>query len=105
MPYQLSCVRDALELLPEGCAFAGNVGGTSWQGQKTVFTDEVHGSDAVAPEGADAEVHTLASSQDHSTAGTFEKIKWKRIARQLLEQVTCISLALSRKLRAVMHVI
>lgn len=55
-----------------------------------VFQDEVHDSG-----GADAEVQPPVSKQSHSPAGKFEKVKWKKIARQLLEQVMCMSLVLA----------
>ena len=86
------CLQDALMPSSEGCSPAGNVGGTSWQGQKTVFQDGVHASEG-ASEGAPEEVQPPANGQDHDTAGKFEKVKWKKIARQLLEQVMRISLA------------
>ena len=79
-----ACKQNALLLTSDRCAPAGNVGGTSWQGQKTVFQDEVHDSEAAATQAADAEPPLPASNADHIT---LEKVKWKKIARQLLEQV------------------
>ena len=65
---------------------AGSVGGTTWQGQKTVFSDEEH-----APERAPVKTpEGTAQQQDvgpgSSMPGCLQKAKWKSIARQLLGQ-------------------
>ncbi len=65
---------------------AGSVGGTSWQGQKTVFCDEEHAPErapVMTPEGT-AQQHGINMSG--STPGCLQKAKWKSIARQLLGQ-------------------
>ena len=63
---------------------AGIVDGTSWQGQKTVFSDEEHVPErapVITPTGT-AQQHGV--SQNSSMPCCLQKAKWKSIARQLL---------------------
>jgi hypothetical protein len=67
----------------------GNVGGTSWKGQKRVFADEEHASSSAeaVPTGAHADTAKLCEGQSNSAESVLQKAQWKKIARQLLKEV------------------
>lgn len=67
----------------------GNVGGTSWKGQKTVFADEEHAPSSAEPvaTGALADASKPGEGQSDTVESVLQKAQWKKIARRLLKQV------------------
>ena len=67
----------------------GNVGGTSWKGQKTVFADEEHAPSSVEPvaTGAHAYASRPGEGQSDTAESVLQQAQWKKIARRLLKQV------------------
>ena len=65
--------------------FAGAIGGTSWQGQKTLFSDEERVPKSAPVKTSEGTTQEDGVSLSSSMPCDLQKAKWKSIARRLLE--------------------
>ena len=65
--------------------FAGAIGGTSWQGQKTLFFDEERVPKSAPVKTSEGTTQEDGVSLSSSMPCDLQKAKWKSIARRLLE--------------------